>query len=102
MSRVSSSALRLALAAIFLFFGMGRMKAQEPAATPPKQEAQQEAGKQAPAKEEASDEDENPFAPVFRTKPVKRRVHANFAKPAKRRENQFVVAVGHSIALGAR
>ena len=63
MSRVSSSALRLALAAIFLFFGMGRMKAQEPAATPPKQEAKQEAGKQAPAKEEASDEDENPFAP---------------------------------------
>jgi hypothetical protein len=63
MSRVSSGAFRVVLAAIFLFSGMGRMKAQDPASTPPKQQAKQEPNKQAPAKEEAPEEEENPFAP---------------------------------------
>ncbi len=67
MNQVSSLAFRVAVAAIFLFFGMSRMKAQEPASPPPKQEApKQEPSKQEPAKKEAADEPEeerNPFAP---------------------------------------
>jgi len=67
MNRVSRLAFRVAAAAIFLFFGISRMKAQEPASTPPKQEApKQEPGKQEPAKKETADEPEeeqNPFAP---------------------------------------
>ncbi len=67
MNRVSSFALRVAVAAIFLFFGISRMKAQEPASPPPKQEAaKQEPSKQEPAKKETVDEPEeerNPFAP---------------------------------------
>ena len=50
MNRVPSLAFRVAVAAIFLFFGMSRMKAQEPASTPPKQEAPKQPAppKQAP------------------------------------------------------
>src|ERR1700719_2943482 len=67
MNRVPSLAFRVAMAAIFLFFGMSRMKAQDPASTPPKQEAQkQEPAKPEPAKKENAEEPEeeqNPFAP---------------------------------------
>src|SRR2546428_5225367 len=67
MNRVSSFAFRVAVAAIFLSFGISRMKAQEPASPPPKQEAaKQEPSKQEPAKKETVDEPEeerNPFAP---------------------------------------
>src|SRR5437899_3990025 len=67
MNRVSSFAFRVGVAAIFLSFGISRMKAQEPASPPPKQEAaKQEPSKQEPAKKETVDEPEeerNPFAP---------------------------------------
>src|ERR1700674_1353912 len=66
MNRVSSLAFRVAIAAIFLFFNLSRMKAQEPASTPPKQEApNQEPGKQEATKKETAPEDDvekNPFA----------------------------------------
>src|SRR5207245_1796153 len=67
MNRVSSLSFRGGVAAIFLSFGISRMKAQEPASPPPKQEAaKQEPSKQEPAKKETVDEPEeerNPFAP---------------------------------------
>ena len=67
MNRVPSLAFRVALAAIFLFSGLSRMKAQEPASPPPKQEAPaQDPGKQDPAKKEGAgepEEERNPFAP---------------------------------------
>jgi hypothetical protein len=67
MNRMSSLAFRVTVAAIFLFFGISRMKAQDPASTPPKQEApKQEPSKQEPAKKETADdpeEERNPFAP---------------------------------------
>ena len=67
MNRVFGLAFRVAVAAIFLFFGINWMKAQEPASTPPKQEApKQEPGKQDTAKKETADdpeEERNPFAP---------------------------------------
>src|SRR6202795_2568963 len=67
MNRVSSLAFRVAIAAIFLFFNLSRMKAQEPASTPPKQEApNQEPGKQEPTKKETRrepEEERNPFSP---------------------------------------
>jgi hypothetical protein len=57
------------VAAIILIFGISRIKAQEPASAPPKQEApKQEPSKQDPAKQESTkeekgDDEENPFAP---------------------------------------
>jgi len=69
MNRLPRVAFRVAVAAIILIFGMSRIKAQEPASAPPKQEApKQEPGKQDPAKqgatkEEKDEEDENPVAP---------------------------------------
>jgi hypothetical protein len=71
MNRLSSLAFRLALAAILLFSGARRMqvRAQEPAAAPPKQEAakqdgaKQDAAKSDAAKKEEGEADENPFAP---------------------------------------
>ncbi|HWY08449.1 MAG TPA: hypothetical protein VNY24_16425 [Candidatus Acidoferrales bacterium] len=67
MNRVPSLAFRVAVAALFLFFGINRMKAQEPASTPPKQEApNQEPTNHEPAKKETVEEPEeekNPFAP---------------------------------------
>jgi hypothetical protein len=76
MNRLPSVAFRVAVAAILLFFGVSRMKAQEPAAAPPKQDAtklessqqepsKQESAKQGATKEEKGDEEENenPFAP---------------------------------------
>jgi len=72
MNRVPSIAFRLLLAAILSCCGFARIKAQAPAATPPKQDApQQDPAKQPPAKAEASkeatkddgDEEGNPFAP---------------------------------------
>jgi len=69
MNRLPRVAFRVAVAAIILIFVMSRIKAQEPASAPPKQEApKQEPGKQDPAKqgatkEEKDEEDENPFAP---------------------------------------
>jgi hypothetical protein len=67
MNRAPSLAFRVAVAAIFLFSGMSRMKAQEPASTPPKQETPtQDPSKQDPTKKDTSEEPEeeqNPFAP---------------------------------------
>jgi hypothetical protein len=64
MNRVSSLAIRVAAAAIVLWFGVGRMQAQAPA-TPPSVQAQKPeaaAPAQKPAEGEA-EEDGNPFAP---------------------------------------
>src|SRR5215467_2742004 len=59
MNRTSTLAFRLALAAILLGSGVGKLRAQETAA-PPKQEP----AKQEPAKKEGDGEEEgNPFAP---------------------------------------
>jgi len=69
MNRVPSVAFRVAVAAMLLFFGISRMKAQEPASAPTKQgPAKQEAPKEEPAKpdatkEEKGEDEENPFAP---------------------------------------
>jgi hypothetical protein len=69
MNRVPSVAIRAAVAAILLFFGVSRMKAQEPASAPAKQEpAKKEASKEEPAKQDATkeekgEEEENPFTP---------------------------------------
>jgi hypothetical protein len=65
MIRVPSVACRVAVAAVFLFFSLGRtqLHAQQP--VPPKQDAtKQEPAKQGPVKEKEDDEEEgNPFAP---------------------------------------
>ena len=64
MNRSASLFFRLIVTVIFLFSGLGRMKAQEPAPAPSKQEApKQEPGKQEPAKVETEEEEGNPFAP---------------------------------------
>src|SRR5258706_1469458 len=67
MNRAPSLAFRVAIAAIFLVSGTCRMKAQEPASTPSKQETPKpEAAKEDPAKKEPAEEPEeetNPFAP---------------------------------------
>jgi hypothetical protein len=67
MNRVPSLVFRLAVAAIFLFSSVSRMKAQEPASPPTKQEApKQDTAKQDQGKKDAaeeSEEDRNPFAP---------------------------------------
>jgi hypothetical protein len=69
MNRVPSVAFRVAVAAILLFFGRSRMKAQEPASAPTKQgPAKQEIPKEEPAKpdatkEEKGEDEEDPFAP---------------------------------------
>jgi hypothetical protein len=64
MNRVSSLAIRLAAAAILLWFGVGQMRAQAPATPPPAQAQKPEAAApaQKPAEGEA-EEEENPFAP---------------------------------------
>ncbi len=64
MNRSACLFFRLLIAVIFLFSGSGRMKAQEPASTPSKQEApKQEPAKPDAAKAEAEEEEGNPFAP---------------------------------------
>jgi len=64
MNRAPSLAFRVAVAAIFLFSATSRMRAQEPASAPAKQDApKQETSKQEPAKTDAAEEDSNPFAP---------------------------------------
>jgi hypothetical protein len=64
MNRAPSLAFRVAVAAIFLFSATSRMRAQEPASAPAKQDApKQETSKQEPAKTDAGEEDRNPFAP---------------------------------------
>jgi hypothetical protein len=71
MNRVSSVAFRVAVAAVFLCSGVSRIRAQEPAATPPTQGApkqdssKQDTGKPGATKDEKGDEEENenPFAP---------------------------------------
>jgi hypothetical protein len=64
MNRVLSFAFHMAVAAIFLLSGASRMRAQEPASAPAKQDApKQETSKQEPAKTDAAEEDSNPFAP---------------------------------------
>jgi hypothetical protein len=66
MNRVASFAFRVAVAAIFLFFGMNRtqLRAQAPASAPPKQDApKQEPAKPEAGKEEKGEAEENPFAP---------------------------------------
>src|SRR5467141_5353223 len=67
MNRAPSLAFRVAIAAIFLLSGTSRMKAQEPASIPSKQETPKpEAARQDPAKKENAEEPEeekNPFAP---------------------------------------
>ena len=55
MNRVSGVAFRVAGAAIFLFFGVSRMWAQEPPKPPPAQQADKE--------DKEEDEGANPFAP---------------------------------------
>ncbi|HMD09737.1 MAG TPA: hypothetical protein VKH63_19555 [Candidatus Acidoferrum sp.] len=64
MNRVSSLAIRVAAAAIFLWFGVGRTHAQTPATPPPAQAQKPEAAppSQKPAEGDA-EEEENPFAP---------------------------------------
>jgi hypothetical protein len=71
MNQVSSVAFRVAVAAMFLCSGVSRIRAQEPAATPPTQGApKQDSGKQdttkpGATKDEKGNEEENesPFAP---------------------------------------
>jgi hypothetical protein len=65
MNRVPSVAFRVAVAAMLLFFGMSRMKAQEPASAPTKQgpAKQEEPAKPDATKEEKGEDEENPFAP---------------------------------------
>jgi len=64
MNRAPSLAFRVAVAAIFLFSATSRIRAQEPASAPAKQDApKQETSKQEPAKTDAGEEDRNPFAP---------------------------------------
>jgi len=67
MNRAIILALRVAIAAIFLSSGIIRLKAQEPAPPPAKQDApKQDAAKTDPAKKDAdvdSDDNKNPFAP---------------------------------------
>ena len=68
MNRAISLALRFAIAVIFLSPGIIRLKAQEPAAPPSKQDAapQPDAAKADQAKKDAaedSDDNKNPFAP---------------------------------------
>jgi len=67
MNRAITLALRVAIAAIFLFSGITRLKAQEPAAPPSKQDAPQpDAAKQDQAKKDGAadaDDNKNPFEP---------------------------------------
>jgi len=71
MNQVSSVAFRVAVAAMLLCSGVSRIRAQEPAATPPTQGApkqdssKQDAAKAGASKDEKGDEEENenPFAP---------------------------------------
>jgi hypothetical protein len=71
MNQVSSVAFRVAVAAMFLCSGVSRIRAQEPAATPPTQGApkqdssKQDTAKPGATKDEKGDEEENenPFAP---------------------------------------
>ena len=64
MNRSACLLFRLIVIVVFLLSGIGRMKAQEPAPTPSKQEApKQEPGKQDAPKAEAEEEEGNPFAP---------------------------------------
>jgi hypothetical protein len=64
MNRAPSLAFRIAVAVILLLSGTSRMKAQEPASAPSKQEApKQDAAKQEPVKTDAAEEDNNPFEP---------------------------------------
>jgi hypothetical protein len=69
MNQVSSVAFRVAVAAMLLCSGVGRIRAQEPAAAPPAQGApkqdssKQDAAKPGATKDEKGDEEENPFAP---------------------------------------
>ena len=58
MNRVSGVAFRVAGAAIFLFFGVSRMWAQEPPKPPPAQQAEKE-----DKEDKEEDEGANPFAP---------------------------------------
>jgi len=64
MNRIPSVAFRVAVAAIFLGFGVSRMPAQAPATPPPAQAQKPDATApaQKPAEEE-EDDDGNPFAP---------------------------------------
>jgi hypothetical protein len=71
MNQVCSVAFRVAVAAMFLCSGVSRIRAQEPAATPPTQGApkqdssKQDTAKPGATKDEKGDEEENenPFAP---------------------------------------
>ncbi|HET6930666.1 MAG TPA: hypothetical protein VFI45_10130 [Candidatus Acidoferrum sp.] len=65
MNRAIILALRVAIVAIFLSSGIIRLKAQEPAAPPAKQDApKQDAAKEDQAKKDAdADANKNPFAP---------------------------------------
>ena len=69
MNRVTVSVFRLALIAMFLFFGVKQMRAQDSSAAQPKQDAakqdgaKQDNGKADAAKKEEGEEEANPFAP---------------------------------------
>ena len=64
MSRLLRVALHGICVAVLLGCGAARMRAQEPAQAPAKQDAaKQEANKQEPSKKEEDEEEDNPFAP---------------------------------------
>src|ERR1700730_948394 len=69
MNRLPSTAVRVAVAALILCFGVSRMPAQAPATPPPAQTpatptpSQENADKDGKDKDEKDDEDANPFAP---------------------------------------
>ncbi len=63
MNRIPIVAFRLAVAAIFLGFGVGRMPAQAPATPPPAQAQKPDAAAPAQKPAEEEDDDGNPFAP---------------------------------------
>jgi hypothetical protein len=64
MNRVPSVALRVAVAAIILFFGMSRLHAQAQTPTPtPTPQAQVQTPSPTPSAEEPAEEEKNPFAP---------------------------------------
>ena len=70
MNRVPSLALRVAVAAMFLFSGLSRMKAQEPASAPAKQEAPKQDTAKQPAKVPGRDQATGRFTPAPRRVPI--------------------------------
>src|SRR5271154_3971380 len=63
MNRVSSVALRMAVAALIFFFGVSRVQAQSAATPPPAQAPATPPSATQPPAEDPAEEDHNPFAP---------------------------------------